>query len=108
MDLDKLIDAFKNKELQTIGTISIYGNYFGKPGDTISKIKDVSMEGEILVISLSDKTIFVSSPKKVSYNYYSIDIEDCDSVKVDDKEYPCKENEKAFHLYNWSAKSKGQ
>ena len=47
-------------------------------------------------------------PKKVIYNYYSIDIEECDYIKVDDKEYSRKENEKAFHLYNWSAKSKGE
>lgn len=107
MDLDKLINAFKNKELQTLGVISIYGNYFGKPGDTISTIKDIYKRDEALVIELNNKTILMSLPKKVSYNYYSINLEVSDFIKVDDKEYYYKENEKAFHLYNWSAKSKG-
>tara|TARA_B100000378_G_scaffold45246_1_gene33859 strand:+ start:2358 stop:2684 length:327 start_codon:yes stop_codon:yes gene_type:complete len=108
MDLDKLTNAFKNEELQTLGTISIYGNYFGKPGDTISTIKNVHNNDEDLIIELNDKTILIHFPKKVIYNYYSIDIEECDYIKVDDKEYSRKENEKAFHLYNWSAKSKGE
>lgn len=105
MNSDKIVKAFNSNELQIQGVISIYGSYFGKPGDTISCVKGISSKENVLIIDIGDRKISIKSPKGIDYNHCSIDINECESIKVNDQEYSFKENEKAFNLYNWSADS---
>jgi len=103
MNTDKIIKAFNNNELQVNGVISIYGYYFGKPGDTISSIRDMSVEEDVFIIDTGDHKIYIESPERISYDHCSINIDQCENIKVNGQEYSFKDNEKAFNLYNWSS-----
>jgi hypothetical protein len=105
MEIESLINTYNRGELQTTGTISIYGNYFGKPGDAISTIKEISKDRNILKINIGSRQISIESPSEISYNHYSIDINKSKGVMVNDRLYVFKENEIAFRLFNWSAQT---
>ncbi|KZS39573.1 hypothetical protein AWE51_07925 [Aquimarina aggregata] len=102
MKLNLIVEAFNVGKLPKQGCISIYGNFFGKPGDTISSIKEISIDNNSLVFRLGDsKILSIESPEEISYDSNSIVISKSTSVKVDNEEYLPVGGKEALNLYNW-------
>ena len=99
--MEKLVKSFNSGTIPKKGCISIYGKYFGKPGDTISTIDNISILGDTLIIDLGFKKIEIQSPKGISSNSSSIFIQSSRNVLCDGKSYDIESNEKAFALYTW-------
>ena len=58
-ELDNIIKAFRAGTLPKQGVISLYGSFFGKPGDTISSIKEIKVKSSKLIIELGKETIII-------------------------------------------------
>ena len=99
--LINLQKAFTENLLPKAGVISLYGNYLGKPGDTISFIKEIKVKKSILVINLGKDVITIYSPKEISFNSSKIEITSIDKIYLNEKILEANDNEKAFVLYTW-------
>jgi hypothetical protein len=99
--MNNIVKSFNDKTIPIRGCVSIYGKYFGKPGDTISTINDISIVENILVIILDSKKIEIKSPRGISISSSPISIESSEGLIYDGKKYDKKSSEKAFALFTW-------
>jgi hypothetical protein len=101
LELEKLIEAFKLGILPKQGIVSLYGDFFGKPGDTISTIAAISVKPGELTFDLGREKVKIINPSGIIFSKFNIEINNAKMVLLDLEGIEEKENEKAFTFYTW-------
>lgn len=101
MNIKDLEVAFKERNVPHKGVIAIYGNYFGKPGDTIAIINDIMSDGNKIEFFLKDMVISIISPEGISFSENSISIKSSLNTFINESKLEAVEGQDCFNLYCW-------
>jgi hypothetical protein len=89
-DEQRIADIIQFAERQIAGSLSIWGDCFGRPHDNIHTILNCAVDGEKLVITMSDKTyLTIMRPAGADIMKSSLTIKDAEEVLLEYAKVGC-------------------
>lgn len=105
MNTRDLLAAFNKNEIPHSGVISIWGNFLGKPGDTITHFIEFSIHENEFKISTNHFEIKIKDPKNIFFDKNGIRISEATSVLLirngTEHIYDQNNNKNAFEVFTW-------